>query len=258
MNNWFSLNKIDNSTYAIQENNHWLRTNCYLLLGEKYCALIDSGMGIGNLKNLVSSITTLPVLVISTHTHWDHIGGHGNFNEIMVHKNETAWLCSGKIVSLKFIKNFITTALIKPGTLPENFNIDNYKVFTGDPSRILYGDEIIDLGNRKLKIIHTPGHSPGHICIYDMEKGYLFSGDIIFNAPITAHYTGSDPIAYYESICKLEQISNITRILPGHYNINLTRKTLEKIREVVDILKNKNQLYRGSGKHLINNVSLEF
>ena len=85
MYNWFTIEKIDNDTYAISEYKHWEQTHCYLLLGKQKSILIDTGLGIENIKTVVSSITDKPIQVITTHVHWDHIGGHKYFNDICVY-----------------------------------------------------------------------------------------------------------------------------------------------------------------------------
>ena len=62
--NWFTVEEIDNCTYAISEYKHWEEVHSYLLLGEKYACLIDSGLGIGNIKKITDKLTDLPVRVI--------------------------------------------------------------------------------------------------------------------------------------------------------------------------------------------------
>ena len=92
MGNWFTVEKIDNGTYAISEYKHWEETHCYLLCGTEKAVLIDTGLGVANIKAVVDSLTTLPITVITTHVHWDHIGGHGYFDNIAVHEMEENWL----------------------------------------------------------------------------------------------------------------------------------------------------------------------
>lgn len=86
MNNWFTIEKIDDATYAISEYGHWEKMHSYLLLGEEYALLIDTGLGIGNIKTEIDSLTNLPVKVVTTHVHWDHIGCHSLFSDISVQK----------------------------------------------------------------------------------------------------------------------------------------------------------------------------
>ncbi|GAA0777450.1 hypothetical protein GCM10008908_32650 [Clostridium subterminale] len=68
MNDWFTIEKIDEFTYAISEYKHWEETHAYLLIGNGESLLIDSGMGIGNILNEINKLTKNPVTVVSTHT----------------------------------------------------------------------------------------------------------------------------------------------------------------------------------------------
>ena len=74
MNSWFTVETLDAQTFDISEYSHWEETHCYLLCGSKKAALIDTGLGVCNIKSVVKSLTTLPIVVFTSHVHWDHIG----------------------------------------------------------------------------------------------------------------------------------------------------------------------------------------
>ena len=76
MENWFTVEPIDSDTFIISEYKHWEETHCYLLCGTKKALLIDTGLGIENIKKVVENLTALPVSVLTTHAHWDHIFVH--------------------------------------------------------------------------------------------------------------------------------------------------------------------------------------
>ena len=76
MNPWFTIDRIDPETYILSEYRHWEETHCYLLCGRERALLIDTGLGICDISQEVSKLTDLPVSVVATHIHWDHIGGH--------------------------------------------------------------------------------------------------------------------------------------------------------------------------------------
>ena len=82
MDNWFTIEQIDRDTFSISEYKHWEETHCYLLCGEKYAILIDTGLGVSNIRKIVDSLTKLPVMTVTTHVHWDHIGGHQSIRRI--------------------------------------------------------------------------------------------------------------------------------------------------------------------------------
>ena len=91
MTDWFTVETIDKDTFAISEYRHWEETHCYLICGTEKAVLIDTGLGIGNIKSVVDSLTSLPVMAVTTHVHWDHIGGHKYFENLAVHKAEKDW-----------------------------------------------------------------------------------------------------------------------------------------------------------------------
>ncbi len=64
-----------------------------------------------------------------------------------------------------------------------------YQLYQGDPSFLLYDSEIIQLGDREVTVIHTPGHSPRHICFYEEHQGYLYSGDLIYEGTLAIIHT---------------------------------------------------------------------
>jgi len=97
--------------------------------------------------------------------------------------------------------------------------VDN-TVLQYEPTHILFDNEIINLGNRELQVIHTSGHSPGHICLYEKEWGYLFSGDLLYKKTLFAFYQNTNPKDFYKSIVRISKIDYIDRVLPGHNEIS--------------------------------------
>ena len=108
MTDWFTVESIDSNTYAISEYKHWEETHSYLLIGKTSALLIDTGLGIANIKEVVENLTPLPVLVVTTHIHWDHIGGHNLFSNIAVYEAEKDWLDGNFPIPLEVVKKNIT------------------------------------------------------------------------------------------------------------------------------------------------------
>ena len=106
MNDWFTIDTIDENTYAISEYKHWEETHCYLLNGTKHSLLIDTGLGICDISKMVSKLTDKPVTAIATHIHWDHIGGHKYYPNFYAHEAELDWLNGGFPQPLEMIKGY--------------------------------------------------------------------------------------------------------------------------------------------------------
>lgn len=246
MDDWFTIEKIDDKTYAISEYGHWEKVHSYLLIGKTSALLIDTGLGIGNIKDEVDKLTNLPVTVVTTHVHWDHIGGHGLFNDIYVHKNDAEWLKNGIPIPLSVIKKNV---MAEPFTKkpPIEFNIDNYKIYTGEPTRVLQDNDIIDIGSRKIRVMHTPGHSPGHICLFEEQKGYLYTGDLIYEGTLYAFYPSTDPLEFKESIYRISKLKGVKKILPSHNELDIQVDLINKIKEGFKHIEDNNMLNQGNG-----------
>ena len=243
VDNWFEVEKIDTDTYAISEYKHWEETHSYLLCGTNNAVLIDTGLGVANIKKVIDSLTALPVMVITTHVHWDHIGGHKHFDNIAVHEAEKEWLSTQFPISLQVVKNNLTC---KPCNFPTDFNPDEYRIYQGVPQRIFRDGDCLDLGNRLLTVIHTPGHSPGHCCFYEQERKYLYSGDLIYRGCLDAFYPTTDPKLFRQSVKKVQQL-DIKRILPAHHQLTIPVDIVNRIATAFDSLEDSKQLRQGSG-----------
>lgn len=95
MQDWFTIDEIDADTCIISEYRHWEETHCYLLNGAEYSLLIDTGLGIGNISEIIKKLTDHPVTAVATHIHWDHIGGHKYYPDFYAHEAEIDWLNGG-------------------------------------------------------------------------------------------------------------------------------------------------------------------
>ena len=241
MSDWFTIEHIDENTHIISEYRHSERVHSYLLCGEKQSLLIDTGLGIANIYNEVVKLTDKPVIAVATHIHWDHIGGHKYFPNFYVHEDELSWLMGEFHFTAEQIKSSVMD-----GDLPKDFDIDNYKLFQGTPTRVLKDNDVIDIGSRKIKVLHTPGHSPGHMCFYEEDKGYLFAGDLIYMGMLYAHFPSTDPVAYLLSLNRLSTLP-IKSVFPAHNDWNVPQSIISDIKNAFHELNAQGKLHHGSG-----------
>lgn len=255
---WFTVQQIDSNTYAISEYGHWEKVHSFLLLGSERAALIDTGLGIDNIKRITDKLTTLPIDVITTHVHTDHIGCHGEYERIYVHKEDEDWLLNGiKGLSIEQIRRDISRDITIP--TPDNFNPQTYQPFQGIPTGVLKNGDEFELGNRKVVIYHTPGHSPGHVCVYHESKGYLFTGDLLYDqTPIYAFYPSTNPIDLVNSLERIAFIPNVSMIFGSHNTLGIEPVILEEVKLAVTYLRGNNLVKFGTGVHKFNSFSVQF
>lgn len=240
---WFSIEKIDDTSFVISEYKHWEETHCYLLNGTDRSLLIDTGLGVENIYEQVEKLTDKAITAVTTHVHYDHFGGHKYFPDFYVHEAETEWINGGFPLSIEEVRNFLCE---EPCDFPKDFDVHNYDLFEGIPTRVLKDNDIIDLGGRTLRVIHTPGHSPGHICLFEEEKGYLYTGDLIYKGDLFAYFPSTDPVAYMNSIKKLLPLKP-KRILPGHHDLQLPLSIIKDTDKAFTGLYKSGKLKHGSG-----------
>jgi len=243
MSDWFTVEQIDRDTYAVSEYKHWEETHCYLLMGTERAVLIDTGLGVANIREVVERITSLPVMAVTTHVHWDHIGGHRYFKNIAVYDAEKEWLAGKFPIPLQVVKQNLTC---KPCEFPEGFRLEDYTVFQGEPDRILSDGERLELGGRDLFVVHTPGHSPGHCCFYEPERKYLYSGDLIYCGCLDAFYPTTDPQRFFQSVKKIRAFK-VNKILPGHHRLQIPVHLIEQVEDGFRQLDETGKLKQGGG-----------
>ncbi len=242
MSNWFTIDHIDKDTHIISEYRHWEETHCYLLVGAERALLIDTGLGICNIYDEVRKLTDKPVTAVATHIHWDHIGGHKYFPDFYAHEDELNWLSGEFPLTIEQIRGMVVDRC----DLPEGYDVNSYEFFQGAPTRVLKDNDLIDIGGRVLRVLHTPGHSPGHMCFYEKERGYLFTGDLVYKDTLFAYYPSTDPEAYLESLECVAALP-VRRVFPAHHSLDIGPEILSRMRDAFRQLKAEGKLHHGSG-----------
>ena len=110
----------------------------------------------------------------------------------------------------------------------------------------MYDNDEIDLGNRKVKVIHTPGHSPGHCCFYESERCYLYYGDLVYKGCLDMFYPSTSPGEFVQSIKRVNKLS-VRKILPGHHDLEVSVQMISKIDEAFSMLGKSGNLKQGEG-----------
>ena len=165
---WFEVYKIRPGVFAIYEPHQSEEVISYLVLGTKSAVLFDTGMGISNIRAVVEGLTGLPVSVINSHTHDDHVGDNWRFNDI--YGMDTDFTRANAKGSREDAQAEIAPGEVC-GNLPPGFNAADYATKPFHISHWMHDHDKIDLGGRILEVISTPGHTPDAIALLDEKNG---------------------------------------------------------------------------------------
>jgi glyoxylase-like metal-dependent hydrolase (beta-lactamase superfamily II) len=203
---WYSVRRLEDDVTYISEPHilEFYRCNVWHVRGRDRDMLVDSGMGVVSLTDWVPLVTERALTAVASHTHFDHIGCHHEFECRAVHSAEADLMANPtrkNTLADPYVADDIFEALP-----PEPYCSTCYAVKTAPATRILEDGDVIDLGNRHFEVIHTPGHSPGGIALYEKATEILFSGDIVYDGPLiedTYHSNAADYLASMERLLTL-------------------------------------------------------
>jgi len=218
---WFERRRIDSAITLLWEPHvdPLIRCNIWHLRGRDFDLMIDTGLGIASLAEAARDLLDKPVKAVATHTHYDHIGGHHEFDTCLVHPLEAEALRHAEEANFASLyKTDIPAAIVASieasgYPLPDvlvtavprrGYDLRQYGLrgARGSVSTIDEGDRI-DLGDRSFEVLHLPGHSPGSIGLWDRQNRVLFSGDAIYDGPLLDNLPGADKIDYIATLTRL-------------------------------------------------------
>lgn len=214
---WFEVYRIRPGVFAIYEPHQFEEVISYLILGKQRALLFDTGMGISNIRKVVQELTSLPVSVLNSHTHNDHVSDNWRFSDI--YGMDTDFTRANARGGLnEDAKAEIADDEIC-GQFPRGFNPRLYSTRPFHISHWLHDGDSIDLGARTLKIIATPGHTPDSIALLDEKNGLLFTGDTFYSGPIYLYRPETDLDAYVASVKKLAALAPRPQLLLPAHNV---------------------------------------
>jgi glyoxylase-like metal-dependent hydrolase (beta-lactamase superfamily II) len=233
---WFDVRELEPGVHLVGEPGH---VNSFLVQGKTSAVLLDTGLGVANIRTVAEELTDKPLLVVNSHYHFDHTGGNQLFDQIAIHREGAdllqqpapdglaeaymeytrrlleAWGPYKEADDLYF--HLLTVErLIRP--LPAGFEPKRYKIVPTRATRLLEEGDVLDLGGRRLEVLHTPGHSPDCICLLDRDNGLLFGGDTINTGPVYAQLEESDLQKFADSTARLAAMrDDVRRVFVCHF-----------------------------------------
>ncbi|UTW08479.1 MBL fold metallo-hydrolase [Pseudomonas benzenivorans] len=213
---WFEVQRRDLGISLIHEPyiRPFYRCNLWHVRGSARDLLIDSGSGLVSLREQLPWLTERPLLAVASHTHFDHIAGHHEFPERLVHPAEADILAAPTAAS--------TLAADCVGDAMFEAHPDcplcyaEYRVKAAPATRLIEEGDVLDLGDRVLEVLHTPGHSPGGISLWEKATQTLFSGDILYDGPLVENAYHSNLEDYARSLLRLRDLP-VRIVRGGHF-----------------------------------------
>lgn len=227
---WFEVKRGADGISLIHEPyiRPFYRCNLWHIQGRDRDVLIDSGSGVVSLREQLPWLTERPLMAVASHTHFDHIAGHHEFDERLAHPAE-ANILAHPTRENTLAAGYVTDAMFEAH--PDcPLCYAEYRVKAAPATRLIEEGDILDLGDRHLEILHTPGHSPGGISLWEAATATLFSGDIIYDGPLVEDAYHSNLEAYALSLERLRQMP-IRTVHGGHF----PSFSGERLRHLIDV-----------------------
>jgi len=217
---WYLVYAVDSGVFALTEPYQYQEAISYLILGDTAALLFDTGMGIQPIQAVVKELTSLPVTVLNSHTHFDHVGGNADFPRILaLDKPYTRANARGfphEVVAGEVAPD----ALCRP--LPAGFDSATYHTRAWKATRRIGDGYRVQLGGRTIEVLEVPGHTPDAVALLDRRNGLLWTGDTFYEAPIWLYVPETDLDAYEASIARLVKIAPSVRKLLGAHNVSVS------------------------------------
>lgn len=213
---WWRVRRLEDGVTWIDEPNlhDFYRCNVWHVRGRDGDMLVDSGMGVVSLRDWVPLVTERPLQAVASHTHFDHIGCHHEFDCRLCHGAEAEMMRNPDrraILADPYVQDDIFIRMP-----PAPYASATYTVRAAPATRLLWDGDIVDLGDRHFEVIHTPGHSPGGIALWESATGILFAGDLVYDGPLIEDTYHSNAADYQRSMERLYDLP-VRVVHAGHY-----------------------------------------
>ncbi|MEO1193503.1 MAG: MBL fold metallo-hydrolase [Pseudomonadota bacterium] len=213
---WFSLEAYDPGILRFREHNidSYAVGDFWLLRGGDRDLLIDTGSGIVSPEPLVRAIAGKPVTAVALNSYFDHAGGWHAFEERLCHALDAPDLANTEAEDSgagTYLNDSTLWALPYAG-----YRVADFRMTSAAPTGLLADGDVLDLGSRRLEVMHVPGRSPGGLALWEEASGSLFTSDMLYDGDHGPSWPPPEPEAYAKSLHRFRALP-LQRVFPGHY-----------------------------------------
>ena len=198
---WYNVDQPARDVWTITEGGKF---GSQLVVGEERALLIDAGAGVGDLRGMVDELVDVPVTLLLTHAHWDHVGNGHQFEDVLAHPLAHE---GGRIVPeplsltpAAWAENWQAAG----NELPDGFDPEAFELPPVTGVESVYPGTVLDLGGRSVELLGTPGHAAEGLSVLDRETASVFVSDVVHtDYDCYAHFPGGDLRAYRATLSLL-------------------------------------------------------
>lgn len=227
MKSTHKIHKIEDTVWAIEDVKSSEEAVAYLVVGSEKALVFDTGLGLTPLTPLIQSITSLPLVCVLSHWHFDHTGGAHEFGSVFGWKSPNMIRASQHGTTSDEIRSFVDESFV------ESIGSQHLEVKKFPDLKILNKEQTVDIGKYRFEIVYTPGHTEDSICLYERGRRWLFSGDTAYHGEIYLQFDDSNANSYEKSISKLVDNYKVQTIFTGHNSLPQDGSLLHEIQDVL-------------------------
>ncbi len=216
---WFQVHRLGDGVFSLNEPNQFQEVISYLVVGEERALLFDTGLGMSPIRTVVEQLTSLPIVVLNSHTHFDHIGGNAEFDHILAFDSAYTRANQRGFPHQELAGEVAPEAFCNGA--PDGLDTGSFHTRPWSPSGTVRDGDTLDLGGRVLKVLHVPGHTPDSLALIDRQNRLLWTGDTYYDATIWIYVPETDLDAYERSLDRLAALApSVKRLLPAHNTVS--------------------------------------
>jgi glyoxylase-like metal-dependent hydrolase (beta-lactamase superfamily II) len=238
---WHTVYRVEPGVFAIVEARQFQEAISYLIVGSTNALLFDSGIGLVPLRPVIEALTPLPVMVLNSHTHFDHVGANHEFGDILGLDTPFSRVNEQGRPHAAIADEVAPDAFC--GAPPADADTASFRARAWTVTRRVTAGDSIELGGRTLTIVAAPGHTPDAIALHDRANGLLWTGDSYYASTLWLFSPGTDLAAYERTMTALAALApSLRRLLPAHNTVSEDPARLVVVADAMKLLR------RGGGQ----------